>query len=127
MKISKRFALGFGSTLGLLLGLGVSHSAAQAAAGDSVQHIYVDDHCQVLIPDTGAMQSDADVCHLDGMGVHRSTHVAAKEVDGVRQHALVNVAEQTYLLQNIYEKAVVFVVAQQVPGGWHVDSDPQPD
>jgi hypothetical protein len=121
--------LGIGSSLGLLLVLGgVSHSSAQVTDGDTaaVQHIYVDDHCQVLSPDTGAMRSDSDLCRLDGMGVHRSSHVAAKEVDGVRQHSLVNVAEQTYLLQNIYGKPVVFVVAQQVPDGWHVDSDPQP-
>jgi hypothetical protein len=52
--------------------------------------------------------------------------VAAKQVDGVVQHAKVNVADQTYLLQNIHSEPVVFVGAQEVPDGWHIDSDPQP-
>jgi hypothetical protein len=45
----------------------------------------------VLTPDTGEMQSNPDVCHLEG--IYRSSHVAAKEVESVAQHAKVNVAE----------------------------------
>jgi hypothetical protein len=75
---------------------------------------------------TAQFRSDPDLCRLDGMGVHRSSHVAVKEVDGARQRSRVDVAEQTYLLQDIHAEPVVFVVAQQVPDGWHVDSDPRP-
>jgi hypothetical protein len=130
MTTSKGFSLAVGSSLGLLALLAVAHSvAAQTAPAEAplaLQQIYVDDHCQVLDAGTGQFAANADVCHLDGMGVHRSSHVAAKEVDGVVQHSRVDVAEQTYLLQNIHEQPVVFVVAHQVPDGWHVDSDPQP-
>ena len=118
------------SGLGLLLGLtgAFTLGAQSTAAGDSSQwqHIYVSDHCQVLSPDTGQLQNNPDVCHLDGMGVHRSSHVAAKEVDGIVRHTNVSIAEQTYLLQNIHSEPVVFVVAQAVPDGWQIDSDPQP-
>jgi hypothetical protein len=124
----KKFALV--SSMGLLLGVsGASTLVAQSTVADEFSrwpNIYVDDHCKVLTPDTGELQSNPDVCHLDGMGVHRSSHVAAKEVDGVVQHTKVNVAEQTYLLQNVHSAPVVFVVAQEVPEGWHIDSDPQP-
>lgn len=130
MTTSKGFSLAFGSSLGLLLMLAAAHSViAQAAPQDASvpsQQIYVDDHCQVLDGGTGQFAANADVCHLDGAGVQRSSHVAAREVDGVVQHSRVNVSEQTYMLQNIHEQPVVFVVAHQVPDGWHVDSDPQP-
>jgi hypothetical protein len=130
MTTTKGFSLAIGSSLGLLFLLAAAASAtAQAAPADPSSHwqqIYVDDHCQVLDASSGTFAANADVCHLDGMGVHRSSHVAAKEVDGIVHHSLVNVAEQTYLLQNIHDQPVVFVVAQQVPDGWHIDSDPQP-
>jgi hypothetical protein len=130
MTTSKGFSLAIGSSLGLLLALAAAHSVtAQAAPADpstTWQQVYVDDHCQVLDASSGQFAANADVCHLDGMGVHRSSHIAAKEVDGVVQHSLVNVAEQTYLLQNIHDQPVVFVVAHQVPDGWRIDSDPQP-
>jgi len=117
------------SSFGLLVMLAATASlAAQSAVQDQTagwRHVYVDDSCQVMTPG-GQFRSDADVCHLDGAGVQVSSHIAARDVDGVRQHSLVNVREQTYLLQNIDSEPVVFVVAQQVPAGWHVDSDPQP-
>lgn len=124
----KKFVLA--STMGLLLCVaGASTLVAQSTAGDESsrwQQVYVDDHCQVLVPETGELQSNPDVCRLDGKGIYRSSHVAAREVDGVVQHAKVNIVERTFLLQNIHSEPVVFVVAQQVPDGWHVDSDPQP-
>jgi hypothetical protein len=131
MTTSKGFSLVFGSSLGLfLLTLAAAHSVtAQTAPRDASapsQQIYVDDHCQVLDAGTGQFAANADVCHFDGAGVQRTSHVAAKESDGTVQHARVDVAEQTYMLQNIREQPVVFVVAHQVPDGWHVDSDPQP-
>jgi hypothetical protein len=117
------------SSSGLLVLLATAASlAAQSAARDNPstwRQVYVDDHCQVMTAD-GQFQADPDVCHLDGGGVQVSSHLAAKEVDGVRLHAHVIVQEQTYLLQNINAEPVVFVVAQQVPPGWHIDSDPQP-
>ena len=102
--------------------------AAQSTTADESsrwQQVYVDDHCRVLAPDA-ELESNPDVCRLDGRGVLRSSHVAAREVDGVVLHAKVDVVEQTYLLQNIHSEPVVFVVAEEVPDGWHIDSDPQP-
>lgn len=128
MTTAKGFSLAIRSSLGLLLTLAAAHSvAAQAVPADlPSQQIYVDDHCQVLDTGTGQFAANADVCHFDGVGVQRSSHVAAREVDGIVQHARVDVTEQTYMLQNIHQQAMVFVVAHQVPDGWHVDSDPQP-
>lgn len=128
MMTKKGFPLALGSSLGLLLlALAAAHSVtAQSDTSALSQQIYVDDRCQVLDAGSGQFAANADVCHLDGAGVQRSSHVAAKEVDGVVQHSLVSVAEQTYMLQNIHQQPVVFVVAHQVPDGWHVDSDPQP-
>jgi len=130
MTTTKGFSLAFGSSLGLCVLLAAAHSVtAQTAPADASlpsQQIYVDDHCQVLDAGTGQFAANADVCHLDGAGVLRSSHIAAQEVDGIVQHARVDVAEQTYLLQNIHQQPVVFMVAHQVPDGWHVDSDPAP-
>ncbi|MGC2635693.1 MAG: hypothetical protein WA294_00840 [Acidobacteriaceae bacterium] len=111
----------------MLLLAGTSPLTAQSAdSAPTGRQVYVDDHCQVLASGSSQFQADADVCHFDGAGMQRSSHIAAKEVDGIPQHTLVNVAEQTYMLQDIESAPVVFVVAQQVPEGWHVDSDPQP-
>jgi hypothetical protein len=127
MIVSKRFSLPLGSSMGLLFVLaGSSSLTAQSADSAPGRQIYVDDHCQVLASGSSQFQADPDVCHFDGAGMQRSTHLAAKEVDGIRRHTLVNIAEQTYMLQDIESEPVVFVVAQQVPEGWHVDSDPQP-
>jgi hypothetical protein len=128
MIASKRFSLVLGSSVGLLFLLAGSSSLTAQSAGSAPtgRQIYVDDHCQVLASGSSHFQADADVCHFDGAGMQRSTHLAAKQVDGIRQHTLVNIAEQTYMLQDIEPEQVVFVVAQQVPEGWHVDSDPQP-
>lgn len=130
MTTNKGFSLAFGSSLALCVLLAAAHSVtAQTAPADASspsQQIYVDDHCQVLNGGTGQFAFDADVCHLDGAGIQRSSHIAAKEVDGNVEHARVEVAEQTYMLQNIHQQPVIFVVAHQVPDGWHVDSDPQP-
>lgn len=123
-----RSSLVFGSSFGLLVMLAATTSlTAQSIAKDDTatwRQVYVDDHCQVL--SGGGFLSDPDVCRFDGQGVQSSSHVAAKDVDGVRQHSLVSVHEQTYMLQDVTSEPVVFVVAQQVPDGWHVDSDPQP-
>jgi hypothetical protein len=127
MTTVKGLSLAFGSSLSLVvLMLAAAHPVTAQDASPAWQHVYVDDHCQVLDAGTGQFAANADVCHLDGEGVQRSSHIAAKEVDGVVRHSLVNIAEQTYMLQNIHEQPVVFVVAHQVPAGWHVDSDPQP-
>jgi hypothetical protein len=117
-------------TLFFLFGLaGTSILVAQSTGTDQSsqwQQVYVDEHCAVLAPETGEFGSNPDVCRFDGSSMRRSSHMAAKEVDGTVQHSKVDVAEQTYLLQNIHSTPVVFVVAKLVPDGWHIDSDPQP-
>jgi hypothetical protein len=65
----KRFVLLSG--LALLLGnaFAFTLTAQTTAADDSSRwrQVYVDGHCQVLAPDTGEMQSNPDVCHLEGI------------------------------------------------------------
>jgi hypothetical protein len=119
------------STVGLLLCLGgATKLPAQSASADDElsrwQQVKVDDRCQALSPDTGEMKNDPDICHFDGRGVVLSSHVATREVDGIRQHTRVDVEEKTFLLQDIHADPVVFVVSQKVPDGWRIDSDPQP-
>lgn len=68
---------------------------------------------------------DAAICNLES--IHFSHHVEEKITgDGERSHFLVYIAEQEYVLGNPTDKRAVFVVRQNVPEGWTVDSDPQP-
>ncbi len=39
----------------------------------------------------------------------------------------VRVSEQTYVLQNITDDHLVFVLEIKVPEGWTIDSDPRPN
>jgi hypothetical protein len=69
-------------------------------------------------------QVDSAVCHLESQLT--SNHVKGTVVNGAVQRSVVVVKEQEYLLQDEFPQPVVFVVEQQVPDGWTVDSDPQP-
>lgn len=68
---------------------------------------------------------DTAICNLES--IHFSHHVEEKIADdGERSHFLVYIAEQEYILDNPTDKPAVFVVRENVPEGWTVDSDPQP-
>jgi hypothetical protein len=109
-----------------------------AAFGAGLKEIHVDQSCHILqdtvdgvrgerVPGaegTPGGQVDSAVCHLEG--VFRSSHVKETVVGGVAQRSVVVVAEQEYLLQDVLQEPVAFVVEQEVAEGWKVDSDPQP-
>lgn len=94
--------------------------------------IYVNQECAIF-PDyqpAAAMgkkpkgKSDPSICHLEG--VSRSQHREEVALGNELGRSDVTVHEQEYVLQNITMKPVVFVVLEDVPKGWRVDSDPQP-
>ncbi len=70
-------------------------------------------------------QADSSVCHLESQ--FTANHVKGEVVNGEMQRSVVVVKEQEYLLQNGFERPVVFVVEQPVPDGWQIASAPAPD
>jgi len=97
-----------------------------------VHEIQVDEDCRVM-PDPahpvtdGKKQKprrDALVCQIDS--VHNSAHVEEMIVGNERRRNRVDVDEKEFVLQNITQDRVIFVVEQPVGNGWMVDSDPQP-
>lgn len=117
---------------------GMAPETMAAASGAGLKEIHVDQSCHILqdpvdgvrgvsvpgVEVTPGGQVDNAVCHLES--VFRSSHVKETVVGGVAQRSVVVVAEQEYLLQDVLQEPVVFVVEQEVAEGWKVDSDPQP-
>jgi hypothetical protein len=68
---------------------------------------------------------DDAICHLES--VFSSHHIEEKITESERSRFFVRVAEQEYVVQNPTDELVVFVVRQDVPQNWKVDSDPQPN
>lgn len=97
-----------------------------------LQQIHFDQDCQVLADsvdgvqglDESALENNPVVCHLES--VLRSKHIAETIHGNHVARSLVTVWERTYVLQDITEKPVFFVVEQPVPAGWRVDSYPPP-
>lgn len=103
-----------------------------SGAPDVVRQIRVDQTCRIL-PDMAhpfpgkkiRPFRDATICSIEGP--HASEH-GEERIDGSQLLRYdVRVTEQTFVLQNISEDHVVFVVQYPVPEGWTVDSDPQPN
>jgi hypothetical protein len=93
--------------------------------------IAVDRSCMILPDSDPSVMGDhydafrdGAICHLES--VFSSHHVEEKIEDGERSRFLVHVAEQEYLMQNVTDKPVVFVVRHNVPENWTVDSEPKP-
>ncbi|HSY37828.1 MAG TPA: hypothetical protein VK814_18885 [Acidobacteriaceae bacterium] len=70
-------------------------------------------------------QLDSTTCHLDSQLT--ANRVKGEVVNGAVQRSVVVVNEKDYLLQNGFERPVVFVVEQPVPEGWQIASVPGPD
>lgn len=101
-------------------------------APDVALQIHVDGHCRILPnlahPFPGQKQRpyrDNTLCHLESE--NSSEHMEELISGGQLLRSWVRVAEQTFVLQNITDDHVVFVVEFAVPKGWTVDSDPQPN
>ncbi len=70
-------------------------------------------------------QLDLSVCHLDSQLT--ANRVKGEVVNGAVQRSVVVVKEKDFLLQNSFERPVVFVVEQPVPEGWQIATVPGPD
>ncbi len=64
------------------------------------------------------------VCHFESK-LH-SGHTEQIVKNGVPKYVYVSIIEREYLLQNVTGKPVTFVIDQNLPKGWRIDSDPQP-
>jgi hypothetical protein len=109
-----------------------SAAVAQRQSYPILQEILVKQNCAILLaPADSAVgkkkpkfERDSTICHLEG--IHSSEHVE-ESIEGTELHrSRIHVVEQEYVLQNIAGAPVIFVVHQDVPKGWRVDSDPQP-
>ncbi len=97
----------------------------------SFNEIHVDQDCRILPDPAHALSgkrakpyTDSALCQLEG--IFESQHVE-ESIQGdqlLRWH--VEVHEHTFVLQDISDAPVTFVVEQIVPKNWTVDSDPQP-
>jgi hypothetical protein len=107
-------------------------AVAQRPAYPIVQEILVNQDCAVLLApaDSNArskkakFEQDPAICHLES--VLTSAHMEESIQENELHRSRVTINEQEYVLQNISDEPVVFVVEQNVPNGWQVDSDPQP-
>jgi hypothetical protein len=107
-------------------------AVAQRPTYPIVQEILVRQDCAILLApaDSNAkgkkakFERDPAICHLET--VLTSAHVEESIQDKELYRSRVTINEQEYILQNISDAPVVFVVEQNVPTGWQVDSDPQP-
>jgi hypothetical protein len=95
------------------------------------RRIYIDQDCRIVpdpahpLPGKKARPfSDSAICHLET--VSQSNHIEEKIVGDELYRSRVHIAEQEYVLQNITEGQVLFIVQVAVSADWTVDSDPQP-
>jgi hypothetical protein len=97
----------------------------------SFNEIHVDQDCRIL-PDPAHVPpgakakpySDSAICHLDH--IFESQHVEERIVGNQLLRSKVDIHEHEFVLQDISADPVTFVVQQEVPKSWTVDSDPQP-
>ncbi len=92
--------------------------------------IHVDENCRVL-PESQAMPAkkakpyfDPAICSLESQA--ESQHWEEKIAGNQLERWFVRVKERTFVLRDIAEKPVMFLVQYELPKGWFVDSDPQP-
>jgi len=103
-----------------------------SAAPDVAMEIHIDGDCRI-VPDpalpVGAGKTkpfhDNSICYLEGQ--HDSEHGEERIQGNQLLRSYVRVSEQTFVLQNITDQHIVFIVELPVPKGWSVDSDPQPN
>ncbi len=111
---------------------GGAPGAAQRPAYPIVQEILVKENCAISLPPTALsaanqkpkFELDPTICHLETVLV--SAHTEKSVRDNEIRRSRVTIREQEYVLQNSFDDPVVFVVEQNVPKGWQVDSDPSP-
>lgn len=126
--------------LAMMVGLGAAAQQAPDTARpaydgsdspNAPRRIYIDQDCRIE-PDPAhplpgkKLQpfSDPIICHLES--VLQSNHIEERIVGEELHRSRVYIAEQEYVLQNITEGQVLFIVQHAVSADWTVDSDPQP-
>lgn len=67
---------------------------------------------------------DGSICHLES--VLSSEHIEQKTDDHQLLRYRVKVHEREFVLYNVAETPVIFVVEEKIPAGWVIDSDPSP-
>ena len=93
--------------------------------------IHIDQNCKI-VPRQAEMPpgkkakpyNDDAICYLEGQ--LESEHWEEKINGNVLNRWFVRVKEQTYVLQDVADEPVMFIVQQPIPKDWFVDSDPQP-
>jgi hypothetical protein len=98
---------------------------------EAPKQIHVDENCRILPdpahPVPGKRQrpfSDSTICHLES--VLHSEHPEERFAGSQLLRSWVSIQEHEFVMQNIAQYPVTFVVQQHVPEKWFVDSDPQP-
>lgn len=110
--------------------------AAQSSSPDSgvpagARTIHIDEKCRI-VPNEGDFVArkaahpyhDSAICHLES--VADSTHWEERIAGNELLRSLVRVKEHEFVLRDISDEPVMFVVSQTVPENWAIDSDPQP-
>lgn len=104
--------------------------AYQRQSGTAMREIRVDKRCRILLQELSGYEekskgtTDDIVCHLESQ--HTSNHIEQSIVEGVPTRSSVTIEEQEYVLQDVTDEPVAFVVEHTVKPDWTVDSDPQP-
>jgi len=108
----------------------LTRPAYERQPGIELREIRVDRQCRILLEEPSGDEektegsTDDAVCHLESQ--HTSNHVEKSIVEGVQTRSSVTVEEQEYVLQDVTDGPVAFVVEHTVRPGWTVDSDPHP-
>jgi hypothetical protein len=97
--------------------------SANTIVPSSPGEIHVDQNCRIV--QGSKLLTDTTICHLEG--VHTSNHWEETDNnEGVMHRSFVIISEQDYLLQDVTDKPVTFVVEHHLPKEWEINSDLQP-
>jgi hypothetical protein len=111
-------------------------SAPQTAVAPSLVdgEVQIDHLCRVLTPARPNARDpkphfrfNSIVCHLESEHVSDHWEQAPPATpNGRPKRIIVSVSEREYVLQNVTNSLVTFVVFQPLHKGWRIDSDPRP-
>jgi hypothetical protein len=95
------------------------------------KRIYIDQDCRIEPDPAHPLPgkklrpfSDSNICHLESIA--QSNHIEERIAGDELYRSRVYIYEQEYVLQNITDGQVMFIVQHAVSADWTVDSDPQP-
>ena len=103
-----------------------------SGAPDVALQIRINEDCRI-VPDLAhpfpgkkprPFRDDA-ICHIESP--NESEHLEERIQGNQLLRYAVRVSEATYVLQNITQDHIVFLVERPVPNGWTIDSTPEPN